>query len=64
MARHDPAELAQTAYAAYGDATGHTNYRGEPMPAWEDLGYAIQQAWAAAAAAVFKAVTSAPGSED
>lgn len=63
MARHVPAELAKTAYAAYGEATGHTNYRGEPMPVWDDLGFVIQQAWTAAATAVFKAVTAPPSSE-
>jgi hypothetical protein len=51
-----PVELAQVAYLAYGDATGFKNFRGEPMPAWDDLGDRIQQAWIAAAGAVAQQV--------
>lgn len=47
----DDQELAQVAYAAYGEATGGKNYQGEPMPAWADLGDTIQGAWRAAAQA-------------
>jgi hypothetical protein len=43
---------ARAAYAAYGEATGGLNFRGEPMPGWEGLGDTIQGAWIAAAAAV------------
>lgn len=43
---------AQTAYAAYGATTGGLNFRGEPMPAWEQLGDKIQAAWTAATRAV------------
>ncbi|GHA01600.1 hypothetical protein ACFOOM_12045 [Streptomyces echinoruber] len=60
----DRAGLARTAYAAYGETTGGLNHRGEPMPAWEDLGELIQQAWIAAAVAVAQAVTAPPRSED
>ncbi|SHI68844.1 hypothetical protein [Streptomyces sp. 3214.6] len=63
MARHDPVDLARTAYAAYGEATGGLNYRGLPMPAWEDLGDTIQQAWIAAVIAVARDVTAPPRSE-
>lgn len=63
MARHDPAELARTAYAAYGESTGGLNYRGLPMPIWDDLGDTIQRAWIAAATAVVRAVTAPPRSE-
>jgi hypothetical protein len=63
MARIDPVDLAKTAYAAYGEATGGKNFRGEPMPAWDDLGTPIQTAWVAAAGAVFKAVVTPPRSE-
>jgi len=48
----DLTELARRAYHAYGEVTGGKNYRGEPMPAWEDLGETIQAAWRAAVAAV------------
>ncbi len=50
-----PHELAQLAYAAYGAATGGRNFRGDPMPDWDDLGHAIQHAWIAAAGAVQRA---------
>ncbi len=45
-------QLARDGYTAYGEATGGKNYRGEPMPAWEDLGEKIQGAWMAAAGAM------------
>jgi hypothetical protein len=45
----DMTELAKRAYEAYGNVTDHKNHRGEPMPAWEDLGEKIQAAWVAAA---------------
>lgn len=44
-----PLERAQRAYDAYGAVTGHKNYLGDPMPAWDDLGDTIQSAWIAAA---------------
>lgn len=47
-----PLDLARVAYAAYGDSTGGLNYQGEPMPQWDDLGDAIQDAWIVAAGAV------------
>ncbi|MDH2425797.1 hypothetical protein [Sphaerisporangium sp. TRM90804] len=56
-------ELAQVAYRAYGQATGDLNHRGEPMPAWDHLEETIQQAWAAAAAAVQRA-EPAPAPDD
>lgn len=42
-------QLAANAYLAYGNFTGNKNFRGEPMPLWEDLPEAIQGAWMAAA---------------
>ncbi|WP_168220934.1 hypothetical protein [Actinomadura sp. WMMA1423] len=51
-------QLAEAAYAAYGETTDRKNFRGEPMPAWEDLGDRIQNAWRAAARAVADAVAS------
>ncbi|MFJ9114493.1 hypothetical protein ACIRJO_02975 [Streptomyces sp. NPDC102394] len=56
MARHDPTDLAKAAYAAYGGATGGKNFRGEPMPEWEDLGPKIQTAWEVAAEAVARQI--------
>ncbi|MET7479521.1 hypothetical protein ABZT17_34880 [Streptomyces sp. NPDC005648] len=56
MTRHDPSELARDAYAAYGGSTGGKNHRGEPMPAWEDLGPSIQTAWEVAAEAIARKV--------
>ena len=51
-------ELARIAYEAYGLTTDHKNYQGLPMPAWEDLGEAIQLAWINAADAVARAVAA------
>jgi hypothetical protein len=42
-------DLAQLAYKAYGNVTGHKNFQGDPMPAWEELPPVIQLAWDAAA---------------
>lgn len=44
--------LAKVAYRAYGETTDFKNFRGEPMPEWNDLGERIQKAWVAAASAV------------
>ncbi|MFF0597934.1 hypothetical protein [Streptomyces antibioticus] len=62
MARHNPVDLARAAFAAYGDAAGGLTHDGRTIPAWEDLGEHVQQAWTAAATAVFRKVT-APRSE-
>ena len=42
-------ELARAAYEAYGKTTGFKNFRGEPMPVYEELGPVITKAWHAAA---------------
>lgn len=55
-------ELARRAYAAYGRTTGGRNFRGEPMPAWEDLGVPIQAAWIAAVTEVRDLVLAPPES--
>ncbi|WP_030236932.1 hypothetical protein [Streptomyces sp. NRRL S-350] len=55
----DLATAAALAYAAYGNATGGRNFLGDPMPAWGDLPEAIQRAWGAAAAAIWRYVTPA-----
>lgn len=41
-------EIAASAYRAYAVSTGNKNFRGEPMPAFEDLPRPIQIAWQAA----------------
>ena len=43
------ASLGRAAYHRYGQVTDFKNFRGDPMPKWEDLGEKIQQAWIAAA---------------
>jgi hypothetical protein len=43
--------VARAAYAAYGEVTGGTNFQGQPLPAYDDLGDTIQRAWQAAAVA-------------
>lgn len=53
-------QLAKEAYRAYGQATGGKNYRGEPMPEWDDLGIVIQNAWIQAARAVADTVSRRP----
>jgi hypothetical protein len=49
-------ELARNAYLAYGAVTGNRNYRGEPMPAWDELGETIQAAWRGAVVSVISDV--------
>lgn len=41
-------EVAAAAYRAYGASTGNKNFRGDPMPAFDDLPRGIQVAWEAA----------------
>lgn len=60
MAQATPLQLAQAAYAAYGDSTGGLNYQGRAMPDWDDLGDAIQVAWVAAAGAVERTLLTPP----
>lgn len=52
MSRPSAMELAQSAYAAYGETTDHQNYQGEPMPPWVHLAERTQKAWIAAAGTV------------
>lgn len=51
-------DLAQRAYDAYGAETDHKNFRGEPMPAWDDLPCKIQDAWRSAALEVKNTLTA------
>ncbi|MFJ6729978.1 hypothetical protein ACIQPQ_34275 [Streptomyces sp. NPDC091281] len=57
MARHNPADLARTAYEAYGESTLGLTHDGRSMPAWDDLSDRVQVAWAAAAVAVIRQTT-------
>ena len=41
-------ERAKAAYAAYGEVVGWKNFRGDPMPQFNELSEAIQCAWDAA----------------
>jgi hypothetical protein len=45
-------ELAKEAYIAYGEKVYWMNYRGDPMPTWEELPDSIREAWRAAVDAV------------
>lgn len=60
MARATRLQLAQGAYAAYGEATGGLNHRGEPMPEWDDLGGVIQHAWLTAVQEVERLLLTPP----
>jgi hypothetical protein len=51
-----PDELGRTAYAAYGAITDFKNFRGEPMPLWDELPTTIRRAWAAAGQAAAEAM--------
>ena len=53
-----PLTLAQAAYHAYGQVTDFKNFRGDPMPTWDELGERIHQAWIAAANAAVEAAES------
>lgn len=52
-------EMAEAAYAAYGQSTGHKNYQGQPMPDWDELTDRIQLAWIEAAGAIAMATMEA-----
>jgi hypothetical protein len=41
-------DIAASAYRAYAASTGNKNFRGDPMPQWDDLPQPIQVAWEAA----------------
>lgn len=46
-------KLAQIAYTAYGEATDFKNFRGEPMPPFEELPEQIKKAWCYSAIAIY-----------
>lgn len=41
-------DIAASAYRAYANSTGNKNFRGEPMPEFNDLPQPIRVAWEAA----------------
>lgn len=51
-------DLAILAYTTYGDFVDWKNYQGKPMPGWESLPEAIQDAWWSAADNVAFVVTN------
>jgi hypothetical protein len=53
-------EIAKVGYQAYGDTAEWKNYRGDPMPHWDDLGDRIQTCWIMAASAVRNHVLTPP----
>lgn len=50
-------------YNAYGDSAGWKNFRGEPMPKWDDLPNEIQENWRAVARFVHEKYTYEASSE-
>lgn len=48
-----PESRARIAYTAYGRKTNFKNFRGDPMPAFDDLPEAIREAWAGAAGVIW-----------
>lgn len=48
-----PESRARIAYTAYGRKTDFKNFRGEPMPSFDDLPEQIREAWAAASGVIW-----------
>lgn len=59
----NPEPLARKGYHAYGGITEHKNYKGDPMPKFDELPPKIQAAWTAFAARVHKGGTVEEGYE-
>lgn len=53
-----PESRARIAYTAYGRKTGFKNFRGDPMPAFDDLPETIRDAWIAAAGVIWDLATT------
>lgn len=58
MTTTTPESRARIAYTAYGRKTAFKNYRGEPMPAFDELSETIQAAWIAAAGVIWDLATT------
>ncbi len=52
----DARQIAKNAYHAYAGVTDNKNFRGEEMPAFDDLPPKIQEAWTAAVLGAFDSV--------
>jgi hypothetical protein len=48
-AGHSYCSIAESAYKSYAASTGNKNFKGDPMPEWNDLPLGIQTAWEASA---------------
>lgn len=53
---HDITELARIAFEAYAKSKSGVTYDERPIPPWNELGQAVQNAWAASARAIMDAV--------
>ena len=53
-----PESRGRIAYTAYGRKVNFKNYRGEPMPSFDDLPEETRQAWIAAAGVVWGLATT------
>jgi hypothetical protein len=58
MTTTTPESRARIAYTAYGRKVNFKNYRGEPMPPFDELGEQIQGAWIAAAGVIWDLATT------
>jgi hypothetical protein len=58
MTTTTPESRARIAYTAYGRKTGFKNFRGDPMPTFDELGETIQAAWIAAAGVIWDLATT------
>jgi hypothetical protein len=47
-AGHSYRSMAISAYKSYAANTGNKNFKGDPMPKWDELPVGIQTAWEAA----------------
>lgn len=46
--RYSYRSIAESAYKSYAANTGNKNFKGDPMPEWNDLPIKIRTAWEAA----------------
>lgn len=58
MTTTTPESRARIAYTAYGRVTDFKNFRGDPMPAFDDLPDQIKQAWSKAANTIWDLATT------
>lgn len=54
--------LARKGYEAYGDSSTWRNFRGDPMPTWDQLPLPIKDHWVAAARRIAAAAVSGTAS--